>query len=288
VQKVREAAARMQCQNNLKQIAIAVHAYHDAKGGMPPGRDSKNFSTQTYILPFIEQGNLFNQIDFTISCSITSNQGSNTGPMATPIKTYRCPSDPNSSPAQWAPSNYRMNQGTSISWGNVTTPTVQIPAINGPFFLNSATKITDISDGTSQTAMASEAGLGSFNSAQVDPNNTQYLGSAVGLYPADTDSANIMCTQVGWQQAQYNNYPNTGAPWMYGYHSTTIYFHTILPNGTSCMYPSNRITTTARSRHTNGVNLALCDGSVRFATNSIPLAAWRALGTMNQGDIVQE
>src|SRR5437879_6825330 len=65
VQKVREAASRMQCSNNLKQIGIALHAYHDANSKLPPARDDLSFSAFAYILPFIEQDNVYRMIDFT-------------------------------------------------------------------------------------------------------------------------------------------------------------------------------------------------------------------------------
>jgi prepilin-type N-terminal cleavage/methylation domain-containing protein/prepilin-type processing-associated H-X9-DG protein len=281
VQKVREAAARMSCSNNLKQFAIALHSYHDARGTLPPGRDSDSFSTHAYILPYIEQTNIYNEINFTINCNINS-PGVNAAPMAAPIKSFRCPSDSLTPPAQWAPTNYRVNQGGQIPW----SPDPNLPAIDGPFFLNSATKLVAITDGTSNTAMVSEASVGSFNSAVTNPNNTQRLGQAVGLYPTTPDDAYAMCQSVGYQNLAYNGYPEVGAPWIYGYHSTTVYFHVGPPNSTSCMYPSNRIGTAARSYHTNGVNLAMCDGSVHFINNSIPLSTWRAMGSMAGGEVV--
>ena len=76
-----------------------------------------------------------------------------------------------------------------------------------------------------------------------------------------------------------------GAPWIYGYHSTTIYYHVGPPNSRSCMYPSGRIGTAARSQHTGGVTVALCDGSVRFFNNGISVPTWRAIGSMNGGEV---
>ncbi len=288
VQKVREAAARMKCQNNLKQMALALHSYHDANSKLPPGRDDNNFSAHVYILPYIEQGNVCN----TMNMMVPYTDPSNAAAAATRVKIFECPSDPGtgSVPAGWAPTNYRVNQGAGLLWGLPTSTgsNAGFPAPNGPFFLDSATRITAITDGTSNTAMVSEALVGSFNAAVTNPNNTQRLGQSVGLYPATPDEAYQMCESVGYQNPLYNGMYNTGAPWTYGYHSTTVYFHVGPPNSRSCMYPSGRIGTAARSMHTGGVNVSMCDGSVRFVNNSIPLATWRAMGTMAGGEVFSD
>jgi prepilin-type processing-associated H-X9-DG protein len=287
VQKVREAAARMSCQNNIKQFALALHNHHDATGKLPPAHDSMNFSAHVYIAPYIEQANVCN----TMNMVLPYNDPSNAQAAATRIKTFICPSDPgtNSVPNGWAPTNYRVNQGSGLLWGLPPTDPSNVnygmPAPNGPFYQNSAVKLTDITDGTSSTAMVSEALVGSFNAGVANPNNTQRLGQSVGLYPSTPDEAYAMCQSVGYQNLAYNGMSNTGAPWTYGYHSTTVYFHVGPPNSSSCMYPSGRIGTAARSNHTNGVNLALCDGSVRFISNSIPLSTWRAMGSRNGGEV---
>ena len=287
VQKVREAAARSTCSNNIKQFALALHSYHDANGKLPPSYDANSFSAHVYILPYIEQGNVRNTMNVTLPYSDPSNAAA----AGTWIKTFVCPSDPGTGavPAGWAPTNYRVNQGSGLLWGLPPTSPSNVnygyPAPNGPFFENSAVRLTDITDGTSNTALVSEALVGSFNAAVANPNNTQRLGQSVGLYPATPDQAYSMCQSVGYQNLAYNGMPNTGAPWTYGYHSTTVYFHVGPPNSSSCMYPSGRIGTAARSNHTGGVNLALGDASVRFVSNSIPLATWRALGSKDGGEV---
>jgi prepilin-type N-terminal cleavage/methylation domain-containing protein/prepilin-type processing-associated H-X9-DG protein len=291
VQKVREAAARMTCQNNLKQIGLALHNFHDQRGVLPAARDDNQYSAFAHALPFMEQDNVFRMIDFTIPCNINT-PGTNAAAMAHRVKSFMCPSDPGigSVPAQWAPASYRVNQGSWILWGLPTSSgsNAGLPGPNGPFYLNSAMKLPQITDGTSNTAMASEHNMGSFNAAVPNPNNTQRLGQSVGLYPANPDEAVQMCESVGWQNLQYNGYATTGAPWLLGYHSTTIYFHVGPPNSRSCMYPSGRIGTAARSSHSGGVNLAMCDGSVRFVNNSIPLTTWRAMGSATGGEVVTE
>ena len=108
VQKVREAAARMSCSNNLKQMALALHNYHDANSKLPPARDSNDFSAHAYILPFMEQDNVFKLINFNVDFDDPLNATA----MATRIKSYICPSDAQSSvPLNLAPTNYRVNQG---------------------------------------------------------------------------------------------------------------------------------------------------------------------------------
>ena len=244
VQKVREAAARMSCSNNLKQMALAMHSYHDANNKLPPARDDMEFSAHVYLLAYIEQQN----VCMMMNMMMPWDDMSNSMVAATRIKTFICPSDPQSSvPAMWAPNNYRVNQGSGLLWGmppsDPSNVNYGMPAPNGPFYLNSSTKLTSISDGTSNTAMMSEHPVGSLVAGVVNPNNTQRLGQSVGLYPANADQAYQMCESVGWQNPSYNGMTNTGAPWIYGYHSTTVYFHVGPPNSRSCMYPRGRIGT---------------------------------------------
>jgi prepilin-type N-terminal cleavage/methylation domain-containing protein/prepilin-type processing-associated H-X9-DG protein len=276
VQKVRESAARMQCSNNLKQLGLALHNYHGALGVLPPGRDSNSLSTHAYLLPYIEQDNAHRQVNFTASW----NDSSNAVACAIPIKSFLCPSDPRSQvPVGWAGNNYRVNQGSGILWGlpSASGPNSTQPAPNGPFYLNSNVRLTDITDGTSNTAAWSEHMKGDFSNAISTLNGDTF---EPGTYPNTPDEAVAYCT--GGSQGV----SNVGAPWLQGYHSTTVYFHVGPPNGLSCMYPPGRIATTANSGHTNGVNMALCDGSVRFVTNGIDLFTWRALGSRNGGEVL--
>ncbi|HEY1192216.1 MAG TPA: DUF1559 domain-containing protein, partial [Gemmata sp.] len=202
VQKVREAAARMSCQNNLKQMAIALHSFHDARGALPPGRDANSFSAHAYVLPYMEQDNVFRLIDFTAAYSPAHPTGTPAGNVTAAgpkVKSFVCPSDPGATyPAAWAPTNYRVNQGSQLLWGLPTGSgsNAGFPAPDGPFFLNSATKITSITDGTSNTAMVSEHQTGSFNAGVVSPNNTFRLGQTSNIgakYPNTADEAYAMC-----------------------------------------------------------------------------------------------
>jgi prepilin-type N-terminal cleavage/methylation domain-containing protein/prepilin-type processing-associated H-X9-DG protein len=289
VQKVREAAARMSCSNNLKQMALAAHSRHDALGALPPARDGFGLSAHAYLLPYLEQEPLFKQVNFGAAW----NDPSNDLPRAVRVKTFLCPSDPvDQVPAGWAGTNYRANQGSGILWGlppsDPANPNYGKPAPNGPFYLNSQVKLVAITDGTSNTALFSEHGLGDFNNGLVTVRTDTFrLGEAVGLYPETPDEAYAMCERgFDPNDLLYNRMSDVGAPWLYGYHSTTVYFHVGPPNSRSCMYPSGRIGTSAQSYHTGGVNVALCDGSVRFVRDSIPLANWRAMGSRDGNEVI--
>jgi len=289
VQKVREAAARAQCSNNVKQLALASHGFHDALGYLPPSRDANSLSAHMYLLPYIEQDNVFRLVDKTV----TWNHANNATPRAAAIKTFICPSDPvNSVPAGFAGNNYRVNNGSGLLFGlpatNPADPNASLPAPSGPFFLNSKVTMVGITDGTSNTCSFSEHRKGDFNNAISSPTDTFWLGSAKGLYPATPDESVTMCNGINTADLLWQGMSDVGAPWIYGYHSTTIYFHVNVPNSRSCMYPAGRIATTADSAHSGGVNVAMCDGSIRFVRDTIPLAAWRAMGTRNGGEVIVE
>src|SRR5688572_29268276 len=107
VQKIRAAANRMSCSNNLKQLGLALHNHHDTAGQFPPGRDSNSFSGIAYLLPYIEQDNAHRLINFTVP----SDDPLNNAARAVQIKSLVCPGDAVSSvPAGGAPNNYRLNQ----------------------------------------------------------------------------------------------------------------------------------------------------------------------------------
>jgi prepilin-type N-terminal cleavage/methylation domain-containing protein len=166
VQKVRESAARSQCLNNLKQIGLALHNYHDANQSLPPGyfasgpyEDGSNdtvpgWGWATYILPYLEQGNLYNQ--FNLSQPVQNFPG-----IQTLLKLYLCPSDDYSTApfavlnafgavtVIAAPSSYAATCGPDAS--DVADPTGL-----GVFHRNSRTRFADIIDGTSQTVMVGD------------------------------------------------------------------------------------------------------------------------------------
>ncbi len=271
VQKVRESAARATCTNNIKQVALALHSYHDAYSRLPAGTNellNANDSQpdrRTWVLmiyPFLEQSTLYNQAEAQVksagSCLYSPNR-------QTPVKTLMCPSDP-ANPKTWtgtSPSDPNQ-QGFHTNYvGLAGNSYFDSPsdsggvALNGMFYGHSKTRLEHVSDGTSNTAMVSEIILTKDGAPGHDVRGRIYncAGSGGVLF-----------------STLYN--PNqTAAPDRSNY-----------CNGTSnplapCSVGSQDKVQTARSYHTGIVNVGLADGSVRTVGNRVSPANWQAFGT---------
>jgi prepilin-type N-terminal cleavage/methylation domain-containing protein/prepilin-type processing-associated H-X9-DG protein len=272
VQKVREAAARTQCQNNLKQIGLALHNHHDTKKYLPSGGDPLNFSPHAYILPYLEQDNLYKTINLTVSATDPLNAG----PMGTPVPVYMCPSDPNAYlGGPLATCNYAANYGSSIEF-------LKGPEIaTGPFYIHAkGPTLVGIEDGTSNTAAFSEKLRGDLNNGVATP-RTDHIN--MGTSASSQDDAYQQCQAADPTNLAYQWRSDGGTQWLRGRSLPTLYSHVSPPNARACGYPANSTQTfPAMSGHSGGVNLLLCDGSVRFVSDSVSLAAWRAVGTRNR------
>ena len=289
VQSAREAARRMQCTNNLKQVGLALHNYHDVLGCLPLGRTipyNLSFSPLARFLPFIEQANLGNALNYNLPYSDPTNSTV----LNTSLSLFLCPSDAGSATipkGTGGGTNYRANEGTSVvMWYGATDTAgvnVGMPAPNGLFFASLQCRIADITDGLSNTAAFSEHVIGDFNQNLSTEKSDTYKP---GTYPATSDEAYAQCKATDTTNLALQGYSNVGAPWVYGYHSTSSYWHSAPPNARSCMFPPSRISTTANSRHPGGVNVLMADGSARFVKDTINVTAWRGLGTRNGGEIV--
>jgi prepilin-type N-terminal cleavage/methylation domain-containing protein/prepilin-type processing-associated H-X9-DG protein len=310
VQKVREAAARMKCENNLKQMALALHSYHDVNQAFPSGKGPSyagcpvyaRWSIHSQLLPYIEQGNLYKSIDFTKAPETPGMEGvinfmpawqnpgrANADASRAVVVTFLCPSDPAATNADWAgQNNYYANQGVQFLCDlTETQPSTLAPneKPDGPLYYLSKKKMTDISDGTSNTVMFSEKRRGQ---GTPDP----LTDMKVIPVQSTLDGAYTTCAAVNALTAT----PLTskqGYSWVMGEMCCTTYNHVTTPNKTSCAstgFTGNMsnmaMVIPPSSKHSGGVNAAMGDGSVRFVQDNIALATWRAMGTINGGEVV--
>jgi prepilin-type N-terminal cleavage/methylation domain-containing protein/prepilin-type processing-associated H-X9-DG protein len=309
VQKVREAAARMKCQNNLKQLGLAAHNFESAYQMLPPGEWTRSTdggtsrpSLSTVILAYLEQANKFNQFNFAFDV--------HTGTVNFPAQTqdvpiFMCPSETSS--AQMV-NGAGLTVGRTNYFGNtgaVADSRLPGDSKGGIFFANSATvagetpkgiTIMSISDGTSNTAMFSEIMRSqTANSTTID--YTTNVGSgdisvAPGLYDGRAVSGcaggSGLVRRINYVGLQYHRG---------GINHNSFYNHTLPPNWNrktgnaatqkyTCGDTSfRRAHIAASSYHSGGVNLGMADGSVRFARDSVDFIVWQNTGSRAGGEV---
>jgi prepilin-type N-terminal cleavage/methylation domain-containing protein/prepilin-type processing-associated H-X9-DG protein len=315
VQKVREAAARLKCQNNLKQLGLACHNYHDANGKLPPARKSLgntqgaaiatfpsdpvilNHHGLLYLLPYIEQGNLYNRFNLnaatgnfmasvTFSYPITPGSAlsspdaiasGNAALAAIEIPTFICPAD-NGNKTIAPGSVHYSPDGTTGQVTAIKTCYDFIVQANGVnrynwwrnttlgtryiFGENSDATISSIADGTSNTLLMGEQTLELFNGTT---SSWAYAGwVSVGIDPVG--AWNVTYPAQGLNIWNYNN--NTSP--LNKVHGRRASWYN------------------AASLHTGGVNFVFADGSVRFLPESISVQTLTLLSRMADGQVIPD
>jgi prepilin-type N-terminal cleavage/methylation domain-containing protein/prepilin-type processing-associated H-X9-DG protein len=317
IQKVREAANRAQCTNNLKQLALAMHGYHDANGRLPanayggftagqtPVQNATwsswdNFSASYKILPYIEQQNLYQMFGFTQSFSTYANGPS--APMQQRLQIFLCPSGrpyiaPNQNTWNGPGSNYGWCSGSSIETGQAGAW-----AFNGMIDLYHEHTFAEVSDGLSNTILASEFLSGSPYSGSpntgpfVYPYDLFFTGSKFTVanpnFPTAAELQTIGQQALGSGQGLHNN----GSLWAWYGHSQSLFNTAATPNwslpSTGSSWSPGGATDWGpsiippRSMHSGGVNAAMGDGSIHFITNNIDLFTFQCLGNRSDGQAV--
>jgi len=305
VQKVREAAARMSCQNNLKQLALAMHNYTDQNAGLPAAFIENNYDDFPYsdnigpnwavlLLPYFEQDNLYKQQSASISLwmaqGYTGGDKNWTNIGTATLKTMLCPSDnPNAAPCtrnlanksqNWARGNYAANCGPHYHYGSRVNGA---SSSGGPWgypgkgcftvVTNTGKRqgmsIQQIPDGSSNTVMLSEVLTG--DGSNGDPRGVWAFGLA--------GSSTIVSHADGDCQVP-NHLNGTTSDCSDDIRDAPSVPKLNLSNWTSC----NSNQATARSRHTGGVMCAFADGSIRFVSNSISQQTWWIINASNDGN----
>jgi prepilin-type N-terminal cleavage/methylation domain-containing protein len=284
VQAAREAGRRSQCGNNLKQLGLGLHNYHDTFKVFPFGDHSNEISFLARMLPYVEQQTIYNLIDFNVDYDHPNNAIA----LNTKVEVFLCPSDSDKLPANLgARNNYYGNSGFNLLFQTPSTnpmnPNYNMPRCNGIIVPRETIGFADVRDGTSNTAFVSEKIKGDGSNGVFTEESDTFQP---GTYPGTPDAAYADCKAMDITDLSKQGVSNVGAPWIYSYHSTTRYYHVSPPNARSCMFPPGRIATTAGSYHPGGVLVALCDGSVRFVSETVELKTWRALGSRADKEIV--
>ncbi|MEX1095251.1 MAG: DUF1559 domain-containing protein [Planctomycetales bacterium] len=279
VQSAREAARRTTCKSNLRQLGLALHNHHEAKGRFPSARNAFPlvFSAHAQLLPFVEERNLHDLIDFTVpplDFGVPGWQANEAASQAR-ISFFLCPSDTERiAGSDFGTTNYVACVGSGlVNDGHINNA-------DGVIFGVSAIRLRDVTDGFAHTAAFSEQLLGDGLADGSDTRRQMYELSGGAATSASA------CGGSGgtWSGLR-------GAKWINGHYGDTLYNHFYAPNSDTPDCGNgfhNSALTAARSRHAGGVNVLFCDGGVRPVTDDIQIDIWRRLGTRDGGEVVDD
>ena len=269
VQKVREAAARAQSSNNLKQIALACHNYEASYGFLPSGVDDKHYSAAAKLLPFIEQDNLYKAIDLKKAADDKANADAR----KVIVKTFHSPLDPVlSASADAGATNYLFNAGSKCP----------LKDNDGLFYLDSKVKFPDITDGTSNTLLTGETLKGGGGRRTVQ---RQYAGLPAAALAGLTEESGVKDFADG-----KNVRADRCAAWIDGRFLQGTFTGTRVLNDARPDAGCDGAGGLSALRNARGymTNIGMADGSVRVITKEVKLEVWKNLASRNDGNPIPE
>ncbi|QDT44860.1 Type II secretion system protein G precursor [Gimesia alba] len=269
VQQAREAARRSTCKNNLKQLGLALHNYHETHRLFPPGMIYRVVTTSSpggkrtpfcvHLLPYIDQANIYNLYDHDQNWHATVHdpQPAGNGVRLVPIPVWQCPTDRESiwsaNPDGSIRGNYAVNWGQG-TFGNQIKPS--------PFRNTFGARMRDITDGSSNTL------------AMMEMLKPETSADDYRAWIWNDEPESVVMTRVG---------PNSSAP--------DLVTHCVSETGRlPCTggISANSRSNASRSLHVGGVHALLCDGAVRFISENIDLNTWQSLSSMSGGEVIGE
>ncbi len=303
VQSAREAARRIQCTNNLKQLGLGVLNYESSQGALPPavivgGSGTTvtwfgGWSVHGRILPLLEQGSAYNSINFSSAYSTPMN----TTVCAVTVSSFICPSEPRTNAATHSfglagVTNYGFNRGDWYVWGGFKGAPNR-----GAFDVNKARQLGEFTDGLSNSLLAAE--VKTYQQYYRDCGSLANVNQPNGVYPPHADPHTLV-PEYGGSCGTVQSSGHT--EWVDGL---------VHQSGFTTAWPPNKkvlstdkvsdldingqresrggptyAAVNSRSWHPGGVNALFGDGSVRFVKDSIAGETWRALGSINSGEVV--
>jgi prepilin-type N-terminal cleavage/methylation domain-containing protein/prepilin-type processing-associated H-X9-DG protein len=300
VQAAREAARRMQCQNNLKQIALGVLNYESTYRRIPASAivnlsvtatgNNGSWGVHGRILNFLEQGNLYDQVDINTAWDFQLAIDE------LHIPTYTCPSDPGTGrirdngagKPKLVPTSYGFNLGTWF----VFNPSTQQGG-DGAFYPNSHLSMANFLDGTSNTLVAAEVKAWTTYTRNGGPGTTTIPTDATTAAAIVTSGAETKTTgHTEWPDGRVHHTgftatltPNSFVPFTTGGQTVDADYNSWQEGKNGSAGNPTYAIVTSRSFHPGGVDVALVDGSVRFIAETIDLQTWRAIATRAGGEV---
>ncbi|MCX7401127.1 MAG: DUF1559 domain-containing protein [Planctomycetales bacterium] len=306
VQQAREAARRTQCKNNLKQLGLALHNYHDTFNTFPPAHIRtqsavpangtltgwRGFSVHSMLLPYIEQAPLYSSIDFNTYFDATA--GNNTA-RRTQITAFLCPSDtPFPGSVERGNNSYPGCMGADGGQYGLPTSTIGLRQGLFPFDVN--VKMRDITDGTANTIAFGEHLIGDNDNSTYRPGDVVRGIVWSGTNLTKPTAAELETYGTACNAGRASHHSHGGREWAIGMPAQTLFNTFVPPNWkyptcqpcVGCGWMDSAGAFPARSRHTGGVQVTLADGSSRFVSENIDLTTWQNLGTTRGGEVLGE